>query len=60
VDHVLGVAAGGTDDERNLVASCADCNERRRREQARDGRKTNADRKRGRAALHFSHARRMR
>ncbi len=33
-DHIVGVAAGGSDEMNNLVASCADCNERRRREQA--------------------------
>ncbi len=26
VDHVISVADGGTDDESNLVAACADCN----------------------------------
>jgi 5-methylcytosine-specific restriction endonuclease McrA len=60
VDHVRGVAAGGTDDEQNLVASCADCNEQRRRQQAGAGRKTKRQGNAGRAALHFLHARRMR
>lgn len=26
VDHVIAVASGGTDDPRNLVTSCCDCN----------------------------------
>src|SRR5690554_3056334 len=31
-DHVTAVADGGSDDDANLVAACADCNDRRRRE----------------------------
>lgn len=34
-DHIIGVSAGGSDEEGNLRASCAACNETRRREQAR-------------------------
>lgn len=47
LDHIHGVAAGGTDDDANLVGSCSNCNERRRQEQARAGR---ADTQRQRAA----------
>ena len=39
VDHILGVARGGSDDPSNLRASCASCNERRRRKQAAAGRR---------------------
>jgi len=31
VDHVLPICDGGTNDEKNLVASCPDCNHRRAR-----------------------------
>lgn len=31
VDHVLPICDGGTNDENNLVASCADCNHKRAR-----------------------------
>lgn len=37
-DHIIGTAEGGSDDESNLQASCAECNESRRIEQARAGR----------------------
>lgn len=39
VDHVIGVSAGGSDEESNLVAACRHCNERRRIQQAVAGRK---------------------
>ena len=38
-DHIVGVAEGGSDDESNLRASCRACNEQRRIEQSRLGRK---------------------
>ena len=38
VDHVLARAAGGTDDDSNLAASCKPCNEQKRKQEARAGR----------------------
>jgi 5-methylcytosine-specific restriction protein A len=38
VDHVVGLARGGSDDPANLVASCKLCNELKRRREAREGR----------------------
>lgn len=35
VDHQLNVTRGGSDDPANLVAACANCNERKRRREAR-------------------------
>lgn len=37
-DHIIGVAAGGSDAPSNLAASCGNCNEQHRRQQAREGR----------------------
>ncbi len=34
VDHIVGKAQGGTDDESNLRATCAHCNRRRAAQQA--------------------------
>lgn len=36
-DHVVAVANGGTNDLTNLITSCADCNECRRRAPILDG-----------------------
>ena len=36
--HVIAKAAGGSDHPSNLRASCAACNEAKRRQEARDGR----------------------
>jgi 5-methylcytosine-specific restriction endonuclease McrA len=38
VDHVVAIAAGGSDHDSNLVACCRACNERKRRDEARRGR----------------------
>jgi 5-methylcytosine-specific restriction enzyme A len=38
IDHVVPIAAGGSDHDSNLVACCKACNERKRREEARRGR----------------------
>lgn len=38
VDHVIGLARGGSDDPSNLVAACVQCNEIKRRREARAGR----------------------
>ena len=35
VDHIVAIAHGGTDDDSNLVACCRDCNERKRKLEAR-------------------------
>lgn len=40
VDHVVSRAAGGSDDESNLVAACKRCNEQKRRAEARRGRRS--------------------
>ena len=38
VDHIINRAHGGNDDDANLAAACRDCNERKRCQEARDGR----------------------
>lgn len=37
-DHIKGKAAGGSDKDSNLQASCKNCNEMKRRQQSIDGR----------------------
>jgi 5-methylcytosine-specific restriction protein A len=37
-DHIIGVAQGGSDNPSNLRASCAHCNEARRKQQAAQAR----------------------
>jgi len=39
VDHVLNRARGGSDDDSNLVACCRPCNEKKRQQEARAGRR---------------------
>lgn len=39
IDHVLGVARGGSDDDANLVACCKACNEAKRKLEAKEGRR---------------------
>jgi hypothetical protein len=54
VDHIVGVAAGGTDDDSNLVSACATCNEKRRVTQAATSRKREPERHPGdRLSLSF-------
>ena len=38
VDHVIGIAVGGSDQQSNLVAACQACNERKRVQEARAAR----------------------
>lgn len=38
VDHIVARAHGGTDDDANLVASCHDCNEAKRKREALESR----------------------
>lgn len=38
IDHVVNIAAGGTDDPSNLEAICRDCHRKKTQEEARHGR----------------------